>query len=348
MPGRNYFAILAALAAMVLGCASAPTHPPDTLPDPDEVGGAVFGGWIEIEYGPKKDKKQVVGELLAVDSVRVYVLREDAMRVVPIDSVREARLTWYDSHGGGVAAAAALGTLTTISNGAFLVFTAPMWMIGGTIAAHSQYHAPVVKTPKTPWEEVRPYARFPQGLPPGFVPSGVTIAETVFEPVVEPEPLPPPLPSRRHTEGGTQWGFAFGFGASRYPGSDDSGLGFVMGVNVGTKWATAGVRMAVSGRDDQNSTAVAEAVGEGTVLDLGLLLGARVGFSRFELAARAGPAVWGFEVGDFIDFKASFAAQGELFVYPWRNVGIGTLVAYNDNDLLDFYIVTLAIAVGPR
>jgi len=106
--------------------------------------------------------------------------------------------------------------------------------------------------------------------------------------------------------------------------------------------------MAVSGRDDPNDPRVPAATGQATIFDLGLLLGARVGFGRFELAARAGPAVWGFGVEDFVDFRPSFAAQGELFAYPWRNVGIGTVVAYNDNDLLDFYMVTVGIAVGPR
>ena len=121
-----------------------------------------------------------------------------------------------------------------------------------------------------------------------------------------------------------------------------------MGLNVGTKWATAGVRMSVNGRDNTGSIGAAEAIDEATFLDLGLLLGLRAGFGRFELAARAGPAVWGFGIEDFAEFNASFAAQGELFVYPWRSVGIGTVVAYNDNDLLDFFLVTIGIAVGPR
>jgi len=241
-----------------------------------------------------------------------------------------------------------MGALSTLSNGYLLVFTAPLWMIGGTIAAHSQYHAPIVKTPNEEWERVRPYARFPQGLPPGFVPSAPVVAQTVTEPVVEPEPPPPtPMPSRQPSEGGTQWGSAVGVGSTRFLGSNDSGLGYVVGLNVGSKWATAGVRFAATSRDEHNPD-VPAALGASTVLDLGLLLGARVGFGRFELAARAGPAVWGFKLADFLDFDASFAAQGELFVYPWRNVGIGTIVAYNDNDLLDFYIVTIGIAVGPR
>ncbi len=348
MRSRERVAILALLAALALGCASAPTSPPDWLPDPVAVGENPFGAWIEVQCGTKRGEMEIHGELLAVDRTHVYVLRPDDMRAVAIDSVREARVTWYNSHGGAVVGATVIGTFMTISNGAFLVFTAPMWMIGGTLAAHSQYHEPVLESPDRGWDEIRPFARFPQGLPPGFVPGPATVVEVVTEPVIEPEPPPTPLPSRQHTEGGTQWGFAMGVGATSYPGTDDSGLGFVMGVNIGSKWATAGVRMAVSGRDDENSSPVAGAAGEATVLDLGLLLGVRAGFGRFELAARAGPAVWGFGVEDFVDFNASFAAQGELFVYPWRTVGIGTIVAYNDNDVLDFYQVTIGIAFGPR
>lgn len=345
MRNHSWIALLALIAALGVGCASAPTSPPDWLPDPDDVGNDTRGGWIEVEYDSKRGKMEIHGELLALDSLHVYLLQGDGMRSVPFKAVREARLTWYDSHGGAVAGLAALGTLSTLSNGAFLIFTAPMWMLGGTIAAHKQFHAPVVSHS---WNEMRPFARFPQGLPPNFVPSTLIVAETVKEPVVEPEPPPPPLPSRQHTEGGTKWGFALGGGAAHYPGTDDSGIGLVMGVNVGSKWATAGVRMAVSERDDAGNPAIPEAIGESTILDLGLLLGLRAGFGRFELAARAGPAVWGFGVEDFVDFHASFAAQAELFVYPWRNVGIGTIVAYNDNDLLDFYMVTIGIAVGPR
>ena len=347
MQNHKCAALLVLVALSALGCASAPTAPPDWLPDPKAVGSDEHGGWIEMECTTNFGKAEMHGELLAVDNERVYVLLGDAMRSIPIDSVREARLTWYDSHGGAVAGLAALGALSTVSNGVYLVITAPLWMIGGTIAAHSQFHAPVVKTPKKAWDEVRPFARFPQGLPPSFVASTPTIAATVPEPVLEPEPTPPPpLPPR--TEGGTRWGFAVAGGATRYPDSDDSGLGVVIGLNVSNKWATGGLRMAVSGRDDPYNPHVPAADGESTLLDLGLLLGVRAEFGRFELAARAGPAVWGFGVEDFVDFSASFAAQGELFIYPWQNVGIGTIVAYNDNDFLDFYMVTIGIAVGPR
>ena len=344
MRNHKYAPVLAVLALSALGCGSAPTSPPDWLPEPDDAGRSEFGGWIEVECRTPRGRTEVHGELLAVSHDRVYVLRHDGMASIPIDSVLKAELTWYDSHGGAVASLAALGTLSTLSNGFFLVFTAPLWMIGGTIATHSQYNAPVVKTQDAAWDEVRMYARFPQGLPPDFV---------AGTPVVAPEPSPPPaaslqpLPSRRHTEGGTEWGFAGGLGSTQFPGNGGSGLGYVLGMNVGSKWATAGVRFA-STTFDEYDTDFPVALDDSRLFDLGLLLGARAGFGPFELAARAGPAVWGFGLDDFLEFDVSFAAQGELFVYPWRNVGFGTIVAYNDNDFLDFYMVTLALAVGPR
>jgi hypothetical protein len=98
-----------------------------------------------------------------------------------------------------------------------------MWMIFGSVAAHNQFHEPVVKVKQHAWSELRPYARFPQGLPPGFVPTAPIATHIVKEPVVEiATPPPPPLPSRRLTEGGTHWGFAAGGGATHFTGTNDS------------------------------------------------------------------------------------------------------------------------------
>lgn len=339
MRSREVLAILALIAATVCGCASAPTSPPDWLPDPDEVRSSPHGGWIEVDFATTRGVEQIDGELLAIQNERVFVLIGDAVRSAPIDSVRNARLTWYDSHGGGVAGLTVLGTVSTISNGFFLVFTAPMWMIGGSVAANSRYHDPILKSPEHSWDEIRPYARFPQGIPPGFMPTAPpVVAKTVVEPGVEPEPPPPP--AQRRTSGGTQFGFAIGGGVAKYSDDYNSGMGALIGINISSKWATAGVRMTVGGGDVFN--------GESQVMDLGLLLGVRARFHALALALRAGPAVWGFNVGDFVDFHGSFAAQGELVVYPWSNVGIGALVAYNDNEFIDYTVVTLGIAIGPR
>jgi hypothetical protein len=61
-----------------------------------------------------------------------------------------------------------LGTLSTISNGGFLIFTAPMWLIGGSLAVGGESRAPERKSPPLTWVELAPFARFPQGIPDGI------------------------------------------------------------------------------------------------------------------------------------------------------------------------------------
>ena len=58
--------------------------------------------------------------------------------------------------------------VTTISNGVFLLLTAPAWLITGLVAAGNESHAPLRDVPPLAWAELAAYARFPQGLPPGI------------------------------------------------------------------------------------------------------------------------------------------------------------------------------------
>ncbi len=325
--------------AGAFGCASAPPPPPDWLPSPEETQSSPFGGWVEIEHHSPRGELRFSGELLAVQDERVYILQGDAVKSVPIDSVTKAKLTWYDSQAGGVAAGAVLGTVTTLSNGFYLVFTAPMWIIGGSVATHQRSRDPIIATPKQAWSEFVPYARFPQGLPADFVPRAPA---PVTEPVVaEPAPVETPVtpPARAHTE----WGLAFGVGAAH--NLDQNDIAMVLGLNVSKKWVSAGVRFSLGDRDPFLESG--EPDGD-AVFDLGFMIGVRGKFRGLQMAARAGPAAWGLDLGDLEDVRSSFAAQGELFFYPFQNVGFGTMVAYNANSYRDYTIVTLGIAFGPR
>jgi hypothetical protein len=58
-----------------------------------------------------------------------------------------------------------LGTVSTISNGWFLVFTAPMWMIGGGITSSKLSYNAIVDYPRMELNRFAPFARYPQGLP---------------------------------------------------------------------------------------------------------------------------------------------------------------------------------------
>ncbi len=341
MRSRECIPILALASACALGCASAPTAPRDWLPTAKEAPSGAFGGWIELELLAERDRPEVDGELLAIQNERVYVLQGESVRPVPIDSIYKAKLTWYDSQPGQVAAGTVLGTLLTLSNGWYLVFTAPTWIIGGSVASSTQSREPIIEESKHAWSEFVPYARFPQGLPPDFeAPSPpVTPEPAVAE--APPPPPPPPIPITRDAG----WGFALGGGVARYESQSD--LAAVVGMNLSKKWVSLGIRFSLGSREplpDSNS----ELAEDGMVFDLGLLVGVRGTYRALQVAARAGPAAWGLNIGEFEDVKAAFAAQGELFVYFSSNVGFGAIVTYNDNSLKDYFIAALGIAIGPR
>ena len=155
-------------ACLLLGtaCVSNPA-PRGILPSPDEAGRMAVGGWIEIVRSDRLGEPSLQGELLAVTDDTLYVATAGGGVAVPRSTVRDGRLFGYDPQVGSMAGAVALGTVSTISHGYFLLFTAPMWLIGGSIAARSQSRQPVRDASGHP-SALRPWARFPAGLPPGF------------------------------------------------------------------------------------------------------------------------------------------------------------------------------------
>lgn len=166
MSGTSRFAAALVSLLLVPGCAShqAPDH---FLPTVREAQREVFGGWIELSVRDQGGLQRLAGELIAVSLDSLWVLDGSGGTAVGTDAVEEGKLVAYNSEWGRVAGGAALGTLSTISNGVFLIFTAPMWIVGGSIAASSQSRLPIQKLPDTGWFALIPFARFPQGMPPG-------------------------------------------------------------------------------------------------------------------------------------------------------------------------------------
>lgn len=154
----------------IAGCATN-TAPAHFLPAPVQSQRESYGGWIELEVAESaKRHHRVTGELLAVSATDVWVLGDSGAVVLPTAMVKTGQLTGYRAGEGAIGGYSALGTLSTISNGAFLIFTAPMWIIGGSLAAGTESRYPVRKVPPLGWPELREWARFPQGMPEGLDP----------------------------------------------------------------------------------------------------------------------------------------------------------------------------------
>lgn len=152
----------------VAGACASHTAPEGFLPTPEEAQTQAHGAWIELQLdsGPED---RVAGELIAVSQDSAWVLKPSG-EVIGIANagVTGGQLVAYQSQYGRVGTMTMLGTLSTVSNGGFLILTAPLWIIGGSIAALNQSRAPIREIPPPAWTELAAFARFPQGIPRGL------------------------------------------------------------------------------------------------------------------------------------------------------------------------------------
>lgn len=160
------------LLFVFLCCGCASFHAPyKWLPQPEKVPEDPYGSWIEVvNITPDSIKAETIrGELIAIDKDTLYLLDTPLsnIQMLPAAKIKSARLVRYYANEAGVAVLTALGALTTISNGMFLIFTMPTWLIGGSIASTARSFDPVMDYPDVGLQEFIPYARFPQGFPKG-------------------------------------------------------------------------------------------------------------------------------------------------------------------------------------
>ncbi len=152
---------------LVVNCAT--THAPrGWLASASAIRTDTYGAWINVEYDSvSKEKAQLGGELIAISKDSIYIANE-TFYIIALSSIKSARLVTYKSNAEVIGGLVLLGTLSTISHGWFLIFTAPMWIIGGSIASGVRSFEPIVDYPKQELSRFVPFARYPQGLPAGI------------------------------------------------------------------------------------------------------------------------------------------------------------------------------------
>ena len=162
--------VLMATSVLALpGCAGNPV--PRELPvSAAEAQRAVRGGWVTVEAkqtsGGHRRMLVAEGELIAVDESTIHVLTANGLQSVRVEPGLRVRVVRYRSSSRSLAWWAVAGGLSTLSHGWYLVMTAPMWAVGGVIAATVEGRAAIAHDVAG----ARSFARFPQGLPPGLDP----------------------------------------------------------------------------------------------------------------------------------------------------------------------------------
>jgi hypothetical protein len=157
----------------IAGCATT-YAPTGWLPDTDDTQKEAYGGWMTLIVKPDKLNADVYylqygGEFISTDSNSVYLLA-DSLYIVPKDKVTSAILEIDDKSSMEYGLWTAGGCLSTISNGYYLIFTAPLWLLFGVPTATGESYRDryeyneEISTDLMYWEDVQKFARFPQGI----------------------------------------------------------------------------------------------------------------------------------------------------------------------------------------
>jgi hypothetical protein len=155
------------LAVSLLGGCAVFHSPRGWLPKLQQVPSEAYGCWSEVEHISDGQTKKTSGELIAVAPGRLFILSQTGVSEIRLISIKWMRLEVFES-ANMLGAWAFVGTLSTLSHGIGLVVSAPIWIISGISAAAAESRSGVIMLRGSPTEDIRKYARFPQGLPEGI------------------------------------------------------------------------------------------------------------------------------------------------------------------------------------
>ena len=174
---RHARKLVAAFLALLVatGCASTPKV-------------QVLGRTVKVE--PDGEGRKVKGELLVVGPERLWVRQSDEVAEVSLPAVRKVevkRHSWDGRRAGlwslvgglvtGGALTGACGAADGDSCGVVGLITLGSWLLFGLLAAPSMESSSRVELARPTTEELRPFARYPQGWPEGVAPADLTPAE---------------------------------------------------------------------------------------------------------------------------------------------------------------------------
>lgn len=181
---RMKFCLFTLLIMLLSGCSSI-NAPYGWLPDNPDSNNLNNGGWLYIEIN--KSAKNVTfldmdssmksitgietlaGEFISYENNNVYLMsRNNKLCIIPIKEIRYSCLELTEKNTGAIVGLGLLGTISTISNGWFLIFTAPVWLITTIASAASEASRDnyCENYPKNNyWHNINKFSRFPQGVP---------------------------------------------------------------------------------------------------------------------------------------------------------------------------------------
>ncbi len=155
------------LLILVSSC-SAPKY----VPKLEEVPFSAHGSHIEVQ---QVSGTLIEGELIAVEvSALLLLTGEDSakqLQELPISNIAKFKLTYAQPQ--SYAWTIPVYTLSTASHGLFAIFTAPANIMVTSLVTARGANAFTYNEKVISYEELRKFARFPQGIPPKIDPASI-------------------------------------------------------------------------------------------------------------------------------------------------------------------------------
>ncbi|MCP4703712.1 MAG: hypothetical protein GY865_03805 [candidate division Zixibacteria bacterium] len=164
---KTLLVVLLIVSLCLAGCARQ-YAPHGWLSDVETTEVQAFGSWIELNYVTDSVSGVYQGELIAIDSIKVYILTSNDLIDIDRAKVSKAIIVSYDAHTGKLAGWVAVGSVLTASHGVLMIGTLPAWLLLGSMIAAGHSYMPLSGYPSTDWDELKKFARFPYGLPEGL------------------------------------------------------------------------------------------------------------------------------------------------------------------------------------
>jgi hypothetical protein len=153
---------------LAAACATRSPGPPSWQVRASEVDRSTRGAWANVTLWGGGG---LSGELLAVDDQALYVGLSGRLTRVPHKCATLLQLAAFENPAMEVSALGALGTLSTLSHGFFLVFTVPVWAVTAGLSSYGHSRSGHLKfgVGEEPLSTASAWARFPAGMPTGFI-----------------------------------------------------------------------------------------------------------------------------------------------------------------------------------
>jgi len=159
--------IISILLIVILNCCSTIKAPIGSVPNRKALTIDAYGSWLEMRLNSSNDP--VAGEFIAANEDSIYIMQNGEVQIYAISNISFARVIIFNNSRGAYGVWTVAGSLLTISNGGFLIFTLPPVLISGiltTVAEANRIN--YLDYPSNSFKELSKHARFPQGMPKGI------------------------------------------------------------------------------------------------------------------------------------------------------------------------------------